>query len=99
MGELRGLAELHLPILMVDNIDEDKVETLFIWEGLMDSKTLFFTPNTESVYAMTWLDLNNGPVVMETPPNVLGFIDDHWFHYVTDFGNAGPDKGKGGKYL
>jgi hypothetical protein len=30
---------------------------------------------------------------------VLGIIDDFWFHYVTDFGNAGPDRGKGGKYL
>ena len=74
-------------------------QTLFIWEELMDSKTLFLTPNTESVYAMTWLDLSDGPLVLETPPNVLGFIDDHWFHYVCDIGNAGPDKGKGGKFL
>ena len=26
-------------------------------------------------------------------------MDDFWFHYITDLGNAGPDKGKGGKYL
>jgi hypothetical protein len=26
-------------------------------------------------------------------------VDDFRFHYVTDMGNAGPDKGKGGKYL
>jgi hypothetical protein len=26
-------------------------------------------------------------------------VDDFWFHYVTDLGNAGPDKGKGGKFL
>ena len=38
-------------------------------------------------------------MVMETPPNTLGLIDDFWFQYVTDYGNAGPDKGKGGKYL
>jgi hypothetical protein len=30
---------------------------------------------------------------------VLAIIDDFWFHYVTDVGNAGPDKGKGGKYV
>lgn len=36
---------------------------------------------------------------VETPPNILGFVDDLWFHYVTDMGNAGPDKGKGGKFL
>jgi hypothetical protein len=46
-----------------------------------------------------WLELKDEPMVIETPPNVLGIIDDHWFHYVADFGNAGPDKGKGGKFL
>jgi hypothetical protein len=74
-------------------------QTLLIMEDLMDSKSLFLTPNTESIYHMTWLDVSDGPLVIETPPNVLGIIDDHWFRYVGDFGNAGPDKGKGGKYL
>jgi len=70
-----------------------------ITEDLMDSKSLFLTANTETVYAMGWLDLKNGPLVVESPPNTLGLVDDFWFHYVTDLGNAGPDKGKGGKYL
>ena len=74
-------------------------QALLIMEDLMDSKSLFLTPNTESVYHMAWLDVSDGPLVIETPPNVLGIIDDHWFRYVGDFGNAGPDKGKGGKYL
>src|SRR5262245_53376187 len=73
--------------------------TVGICETLMDSKSLFLTPNTESVYTTAWLDLKDGPVVVETPPNVLGFVDDFWFHYVADMGNAGPDKGKGGKFL
>jgi hypothetical protein len=51
------------------------------------------------VYYMSWLDTKNGPIVVETPPNTLGLVDDHWFRYVCDFGNAGPDKGKGGKFL
>jgi hypothetical protein len=46
-----------------------------------------------------WLDLKEGPLVIETPPNVLGIIDDFWFRYVGDIGNAGPDQGKGGKFL
>jgi len=66
---------------------------------LMDSRSLFLTPNTETVYAMAWLDLKGGPVVVESPPNTLGIVDDFWFRYVTDLGNVGPDKGKGGKYL
>ncbi len=74
-------------------------ETMIIWEGRMDSKVLALTPNTTVVYTFMWIDLKDGPMVMETPPNVLGIIDDAWFHYLTDFGNAGPDQGKGGKYL
>jgi hypothetical protein len=74
-------------------------ETMIIWEGRIDSKVLLLTPNTTVVYTFMWIDLKNGPMVMETPPNVLGIIDDAWFHYVTDFGNAGEDRGKGGKYL
>ncbi|MDH5277112.1 MAG: DUF1254 domain-containing protein [Gammaproteobacteria bacterium] len=74
-------------------------QALIIMEDLMDSKSLFLTPNTESIYHMAWLDVSAGPLVIETPPNVLGIIDDHWFRYVGDFGNAGPDKGQGGKFL
>jgi hypothetical protein len=74
-------------------------QTVLIMEDLMDSKSLFLTANTETVYNMVWLDLKNGPVVVESPPNILGIIDDFWFHYVGDLGNAGPDKGKGGKFL
>lgn len=73
--------------------------TVIVFETLMDSRSLFLTPNTESIYAMAWLDLRDGPVVIESPPNTLGLVDDFWFHYVTDLGNAGPDKGKGGKFL
>ncbi len=72
---------------------------MIIFETLMDSRSLYLTANTESIYAMAWLDLKDGPVVVESPPNTLGLVDDFWFHYVTDLGNAGPDKGKGGKYL
>ena len=74
-------------------------ETVVVFETLMDSKALFLTANTESVYAMMWLDTKGGPMVLETPPNVLGIIDDFWFRHVIDFGNTGPDKGKGGKFL
>jgi len=73
--------------------------TIGVFETLMDSKSLFLTPDTETVYAMAWLDLSKGPVVVESPPNVLGIVDNFWFDYVTDLGNAGPDKGKGGKFL
>ena len=72
---------------------------VIIFEQLMDSKALWLTANTTVVYYMSWLNTKNGPIVVETPPNTLGLVDDHWFRYVCDFGNAGPDKGKGGKFL
>ena len=74
-------------------------QTVIIFESLMDSRSLFLTANTESIYALAWLNLKDGPVVVESPPNTLGLVDDFWFRYVTDLGNAGPDKGKGGKFL
>lgn len=73
--------------------------TVLLFEELMDSKALWLTPNTVSIYQAMWLELGDEPLVVETPPKVLGFFDDAWFRYVADFGNAGPDKGKGGKFL
>ena len=73
--------------------------TVLQFEELMDSKALWLTPNTVSIYQAMWVELGDEPMVMETPPTVLGFINDAWFQYVIDFGNAGPDKGQGGKFL
>lgn len=73
--------------------------TAVLFEELMDSKALWLTPNTTSVYMASWLELGDEPMVIETPPAVLGFINNAWFKYVVDFGNAGPDKGQGGKFL
>jgi hypothetical protein len=72
---------------------------ILIFENRLDSKSLFLTGNTDSVYFSTWLNLKDGPLVLETPPKILAFLDDAWFQYVTDIGNAGRDKGQGGKYL
>jgi len=58
--------------------------TIGISETLTDSKSLILTANTDTVYAGTWIDLKNGPVVVESPPNVLGIMNDAWFHYFTD---------------
>lgn len=73
--------------------------TVLQFADLMDSKTLFLTPNTTSVYQTASLRMTDEPWVIETPPNVLGFLNNAWFKYVMDFGNLGPDEGKGGKFL
>ncbi len=54
-------------------------ETALVFEELMDSKALFLTANTTSVYMTSWLQLKEEPMVIETPPDVLGIIDDHYF--------------------
>ena len=72
---------------------------VMLFEELMDSKALWLTPNNSSVYFFTWIDTTKGPIVLEAPPNVLGIFDDHWFRWIGDYGNAGPDKGEGGKFL
>ena len=33
--------------------------------------------------------MEDGPLVIETPPNILGIINDSWFHYGADLGNTG----------
>ena len=58
------------------------------------------TYNNTSLYTWGFLDLEkDGPTVVEVPPDVLGVFDDGYMRYLSDFGAAGPDKGKGGKYL
>lgn len=74
-------------------------ETVLVFETLMDSKALWLTPNTTNVYNAVWLEMSDEPMVIETPPDVLGLIDDHWFRWVGDFGRLGPDKAQGGRFL
>jgi hypothetical protein len=65
-----------------------------------NSRGLALTPNTETTYGTTFLDLRAwGPTVIESPPGSLCVVDDFWFRYVADMGLAGPDKGQGGRYL
>ena len=72
-----------------------------IMDQLLDSNPLFLTGNTDTVYAMSFLDLQrDGPTVVEIPPGCgPGTVNDAFFRFVTDMGAPGPDRGKGGKYL
>src|SRR5580692_11260917 len=70
-----------------------------IFQDLMDARSLFLTANSTTIYVLQCLDLNDGPIVVEVPPGILGPVDDAYFRWVTDVGLTGPDKGKGGKYL
>ena len=76
-----------------------KDNEVIIFSELMDAKSLFLTANADVVYYFSFVDLSKGPMVVETPPKALGVVDDMWWHWVTDFGAPGPDRGEGGKYL
>ncbi len=51
-----------------------------ITEPRANSQSLFLTPNTETTYGTTFLDLKAwGPTVIEAPPQSLCVVDDFWF--------------------
>ena len=72
---------------------------VLLFSELMDSQSLFLTANADTVYYIFFVNLKDGPIVIETPPDALGLFDDFWFQHVIDFGRPGPDRGQGGKFL
>ena len=79
-----------------------------VWKKRLDAKTLVTTPNSDVIYAMSYVDLGeDGPLVFEAPPMLQGILLDCWQRpipvdggkYFGDVGLAGPDAGKGGKFL
>jgi hypothetical protein len=70
-----------------------------VWKDRLNTKTKVTTPNSDVVYAMSYLDLKDGAVVVEVPPKLQGMFDDFWHRPIADVGFVGPDKGEGGKYL
>ena len=82
------------------DLGHTKSNQIVIAKEMGDSKPLVLTWNNTSLYTWGFLDLKkDGPTVIDIPPDVLGILDDMYFRYITDMGAAGPDKGKGGKYL
>ena len=79
---------------------DDESNTLMIAKDRIDYRLEYTTGNPDVIYAFAWLDLKkDGPMVLEMPPKLQGLLDDMWHRPITDIGAAGPDKGKGGKYL
>jgi hypothetical protein len=79
-----------------------------VWKNRLDAKTLVTTPNSDVLYAMSYVDLGkDGPIVFEAPPMLQGILLDFWQRpipvdggkYFGDLGFFGPDEGKGGKFL
>ena len=82
-----------------------------VWKKRLDAKTLVTTPNSDVIYAMSYLDVGkDGPMVFEAGPGLQGILLDFWQRpipgpttggreYLGDVGLPGPDGGKGGKFL
>jgi hypothetical protein len=79
-----------------------------IWKKRLDAKTLVTTPNSDVIYAMSYVDLGQtGPLVFEAPPGLQGILLDFWQFpipvdggkFFGDVGFFGPDAGQGGKFL
>ena len=68
--------------------------TVLITESLIDSRSLYTIANAEVMYNVIWLDTKDGPLVIEVPPDVLGFINDFWSRWVSDVGRPGPERGR-----
>jgi hypothetical protein len=83
-------------------------EVLPIWKKRLDAKTLVTTPNSDVIYAMSYVDLGrDGPLVFEAPPGLQGILLDFWQRpipvdgggFFGDVGLPGPDAGQGGTFL
>lgn len=72
---------------------------VLIYPELIDNLPLLLTANADTIYLWTFLDLRDGPVAIQAPPDMIGVIDDLAFGWVGDFGTPGPDRGLGGYYL
>jgi len=79
-----------------------------IWKKRLDAKTQVTTPNSDLLYAMSYVDLGkDGPLVFDAPPMLQGILLDFWQRpipvdggkFFGDVGLPGPDGGKGGKFL
>ena len=79
-----------------------------VFKDRLNAKTLITTPNSDVIYALSYVDLGkDGPLVMEAPPGLQGILLDYWQRpipvdggkFFGDVGLPGPDAGKGGKML
>nr|WP_319392131.1 DUF1254 domain-containing protein [uncultured Desulfobacter sp.] len=95
------MASIHALVEGYKSIGVTEANHMIVTDKLMDSKPLFLTPNTDTVYAFSFFDLEKtGPLVIEVPPGTgPGTVNDAFFRFVVDMGAPGPDRGKGGKYL
>jgi len=82
-------------------LGQEQANQAIIFDGLMDSSSLFLTGNAGTVYFTSFLDLErDGPTVVEIPAGTgPGIMIDSFSRNVVDMGPPGPHRGNGGKFL
>src|SRR5215471_1637288 len=76
-----------------------KLGDLVLYNTYKD-KLGILTANFTTPYIITFHNIEKGPLVIEQPAGAFaGMVMDFWQRPVADLGQAGPDKGQGGKYL
>ena len=89
---LKGQPACSVVALMegANSLGAVKANEVIIFDKLMDSKSLFLTANTSTLYTMPDLDLKrDGPTVVEVPDGLLGAANDSYFRYINDLMKAG----------
>ena len=89
-----GWQDAHRSVFGARDID------MVVYESVKD-KLGILTANATTPYIVGMPDLSKtGPLVIDYPAGATaGGVGDFWQRPVTDMGETGPDKGKGGKYL
>ncbi len=83
------------------SIGADDYNKVAYFADLLDSRALFLTGNSTTVYATSFINLKkDGVMVMEIPAGAgPGTIDDAYFRFIVDMGAPGPDRKQGGTYV
>ncbi len=89
---LKGIpgASLYGLIEGARSLGAEEAHEVIIFDKLMDTKSLWLTANSSTVYIAPNLDLKrDGPTVVEVPDGLLGAANDAWFRFINNFGVSG----------
>jgi len=102
-----GMPAVNYDLMLQEMLSKTtgKVNEVIYWGHPLDWRNQTLTPNPDTLYFMTFLDLRAaGPMVIEVPPgdaggSLNGNIVNIWQMPLEDVGLLGVDKGAGGRFV
>lgn len=80
-----------------------KNNDILFWSAQSDWRNQLTTPNHSTLYVMFFVNLKDGPVVVDVPPtreaDLYGSLLTAWQVPLVNVGSKGKDAGQGGRYL